>query len=935
MKYKKYLLLIPSLLAILIAFGNSISTSNAFSLNVNGEGLGLGLYTKKIPSSLKNSESSLATIGDRTYTADELFSKSYDTAIPYGIIEKGDWFYGKNDEVAQNVELTKDQKDRLTDQGKRSKQLSSNFNGILILLNNTTTSIGQWLSGLIRALSASLFSNDFVCNPDSNNKFCINLVGVVGGENDADKSGLLSTLGTGIFVPLQVIAFALVGMWILYTALIKKEFRTSLSGALWALFALLLGMIVIYNPYTFTRFPQQVNGAVGDCLMGAITGTGCHLTGGSGTPSSNSICESSAVDAGSGGNSLALKINGLTCGVTKAFTINNWAYQQFGYNIDELWTKDPPAGYDVYPAKKLQGKPEDYCVNMHSQSSPADSGNSPKMTSVQRCNIALAYLANKTQGDYGNTATMQQIILTAAKDDTMWNAFTGQAGRTAFGGIWANLGILIAAIAFIPVTVYAHAYSLTSTIMLAFAPVFFLFGLHPGRGKKIFLGWLETEVSYILKYLASALLTIVMIIIYGATLAKMNAFSAFVAIIILDFTFIMYRKELVNLIGTVNMGGVKVSNKASEALSKMHNNVSQYAQAGLGGAVGGAMLAGSMARNGELSGGAAQVLSEIGKGVGGGLGMEARRGNGVVATATRQFKATNDQLSNARKKALQQKAEKQATANRNFDNKKANILDSTKDSEVTNKLNHAGLGNLATDMQETKDKIAKLNGSANKGQLAKLETELNMKVGHNIQLANAIDKTGSLDSALNLVGNNENDRAINRTSTSVDNLVTKLDKLHSMNAISDSQYKEYSDIARNIQEKSMSDVNIKFQDDLNKANVNGQIDPALYHKAWDTHQQGQAMVSEELNKLHASAEKAIDIAASQTVAGNTNLADSRSLQNALHQFETVGERTKDTVINNPTPINRVEHETVIIPDSEARKVLDNGGKRKLPPRPHK
>ena len=192
--------------------------------------------------------------------------------------------------------------------------------------------------------------------------------------------------------------------------------------------------------------------------------------------------------------------------------------------------------------------------------------------------------------------------------------------------------------------------------MLAFAPLFFLFGLHPGKGKKIFLGWLETEVSYILKYLASAMLTIVMILIFGATLAKMNAFSALVSIIILDCTFIMYRKEFINLIGTVNMGGVKVANKASEAMNKITDNTSQYAKAGIGGAVGGAMLAGSKSMNGELTGGAKQVIAEIAKGSAQGMGMEARRGNGVVATATRQFKTSNDQLKNKRKRDLEEKA---------------------------------------------------------------------------------------------------------------------------------------------------------------------------------------------------------------------------------------------------------------------------------------
>ena len=508
----------------------------------------------------------------------------------------------------------------------------------------------------------------------------------------------------------------------------------------------------------------------------------------------------------------------------------------------------------------------------------------------------------------------------------MWNAFTGQSGRTALSGIFSNLGILLASIAFIPVTVFAHAYSLTSTIMLAFAPLFFLFGLHPGKGKKIFLGWLETEVGYILKYLASAMLTIVMILIFGTTLAKMNAFSALVSIIILDCTFIMYRKEFINLIGTVNMGGIKVANKAEEAMNKMGDNASQYSKAALGGAVGGAMLAGSKAMNEELTGGAKQVIGEIAKGAGQGLGMEARRGNGVVATATRQFKTSNDQLKNKRKRDLEEKARTQTEQQNKFNDKKAEILDSANDKELNKKLSQSGLNNLKTDLDGLKVEISKVNNPEDKDKLTKLETELNVKMGHNIKLAKAVEETGDISKGLSIVGNSENDKALNRTGASVDNLINKLETLKSQNAITNDQFKHYSDIARNIQEKSMNDVNIKFQDDLIKSNKGGVVDAEAYHKAWSNHENGKKYVADELEKLHASAEKAINTVYSQKSAGNSNINfdNSITIQNALNQFERVYDRTKDA-INVPNTTRIFEQERVILTEHEANKELNRRG----------
>lgn len=929
MKFKKYLLLFPALFTLFISFANnSIITTEAFSFNVCGHGLGVGLDSKKISSSLKDSESSLASVGNRTYTVDELFSNSYDNATPYGLIEKGDWFFGENKEITKDVTISDEsQKNRLIDQGTKSKQINGcTFYSWGTMMSNITTSIGQWLSNIIKALAVSLFSNDFVCNPESKNKFCIDLIGIVGGKNDTDKSGLISTLGTGIFIPLQAIAFVIVGVWIFYKGIIKREFRASLGGLLWAFFTLILGMIVVLNPYTFARMPQKINSAIGDCLMGALTGSGCTLTGGSSSSKTGTVCESTSTSPGSSGNNLALKVNGLSCGITKAFTINRWSQQQFGYSFDELWTSGAPDGYTNYPSAKLQGNPDDYCVNTFSASSPASAGTSPNMTGVKRCNIALAFLANKTQGEYGTKATLKDIVLTASKDDTMWNAFTGQSGRTALSGIWSNLGILLASIAFVPVTVYAHAYSLTSTIMLAFAPLFFLFGLHPGKGKKIFLGWLETEVSYILKYLASAMLTIVMILIFGATLAKMNAFSALVSIIILDCTFIMYRKEFINLIGTVNMGGVKVANKASEAMNKITDNTSQYAKAGIGGAVGGAMLAGSKSMNGELTGGAKQVIAEIAKGSAQGMGMEARRGNGVVATATRQFKTSNDQLKNKRKRDLEEKARQKTEQQSQFNDRKANIVESFNDKDLDKKLSQSGLTNLKNDLDGLKVEISKVNGPEEKEKLNRVESELNVRVGHNIKIAKAVESTGDISKGLDIVANAENDKAINRTEASVDNLINKLNTLKSQNAITDEQFRHYTNIARDLQEKSMNDVNIKFQDDLQKANQGGVVNAQSYHNAWQNHEQGKKYIAEELDKLHKGAERAINTVNSQKSAGNKNINydNSITIQNALNQFDRVYERNKD-FINTPPVQNQhktiIEQERIILTENEANKEL--------------
>ena len=64
-----------------------------------------------------------------------------------------------------------------------------------------------------------------------------------------------------------------------------------------------------------------------------------------------------------------LALSGAACGIVKGFTLDRWAMQQFGYDWNDLYTKNPPEGANLYPADKLQGSPDDYCVNLKSPTS--------------------------------------------------------------------------------------------------------------------------------------------------------------------------------------------------------------------------------------------------------------------------------------------------------------------------------------------------------------------------------------------------------------------------------------------------------------------------------------------------------------------------------------------------------------------------------------
>lgn len=955
-KIKKFSSFILSFLLLILALG-----SNSFTISSAGmfckDTIGDGLTEKAISSAVKDSE--LPSLGNRIYTVDELFANSFTNAIPIGTIKKGTFFLSENDKVEKKVTLSNEQKERLEKWGEQQNSFECTVGHKLSnFLTNMTTSIGQAMTSFVQKFPMSLFSNDFICNPDAGKTTgCLNILGIVAGKDNSDKTGLISKFGTGFFIPLQALAFVTVGVWGIYKGLFKREFRATLNGFLWALFALFLGMCVVLKPYTFARLPQLITTGISDCLMGAMTGAGCTL----GTPTpeakAGSVCYSYSSEAKTG-NSLAMKVNGLACGMTKSFNLDRWAQQQFGYSFDELWTSGAPTGFSVLPQEKYHGNANEYCVNMGSSLSPDEINGSPKMTTEPRCNIALAFLAKRTQGDYGVKASMEQFVATAAKDDTMWAAFTGQDNkRTGVWGIFSNLGILLTAVAFIPTTVYAHAYSLTATILMAFAPLFFLFGIHPGKGKKIFLGWLESIVGSILKYVASAMLTLIMILMFGSALSTMTAIQAFIAVIILDVTFLMYRKELVNLIGAVNMGGQKVSNRAAEALGKVQDNVSQYAQAGLGGAGAGLLTAHQLSKNNEGTG-AKQVLSsikdvvtgkegaslskvartageaikdntvQVAKGTAAGLGMEARRGNGVVATAARQFNMSNQKLKKARNDKLQKQMDEETKHKSDYNNKQDKSINMSP--KIQEPLYDLGLENLSDDIEKGRLDISNLSYDKDKDgtKLSELSSEFEVKVERTEKVVSAIDQTKALSpniedenlisESLKNLANKEAMSSINRTEVNFDNIIHKLQTLHKNKAISDEDFQKLSKQTYNLQTEILEDSSIKFENDM----VNSfdrdtrQIDPTKFHEAWNQFEENQRRTQEKLRQINYIADEAIKDFGRNP--GNLDISDSMKARTFVHRFDQVTSEFTSFEEEMKQNIHRVQQEASERQESSGR-----------------
>lgn len=763
-----------------------LSFLSMFNVSFAGFENGVGFSMEPNTVSLPAKDMINSNVGSRTYTIDELFSRSAGFAIPYGTLEEDNtWILGHpaNKIVEEkNKNLSEEAKERLKKQGggffSGSIRLWGIPSSLAIMGSDIATSVAFLCANIISWLVKMLFDPPLV-------KALVELIG----GTDA-KAGLISNLGKNVFYPLSTLAFLTVAVYLIWEGLIKRKFRASFGALGWSLLAFALGVFTVVNGQLVAKAPTEINATIANCVLSAASGKSClNSTGTNPKESTNSMCDADTSQSVSAAEAASINAGRFSCIVNKAIVYDRWAEQQFGYSLDELWTVNPPDGYKVWPQDKLSGAPTDYCVNFYTADSPNQMSSATKFTSNSKCNIALAFMASRTDADFGEKIGFPTITGTAAMDSQMWNAYSGN-GRASVSILLLIASFIIVA-TFVPVVVYALVYNITATILTVFAPIFLLIGIHPGRGRKIFLGWLESIVSNILKYMASCFMVIVMIFIYGAAFSKMNQAQVFVASVILGVTFVSYRKELVNLMGAVNMGGARVSNIAGEKLSKAGQKAKYMGMAAAGGAIGGTLAGINDAReSGKLMSkddkiakygkykrwlnpgnyadtlnNARKAMSEGSKGAVQGLragtSMELKRGRGLVANAARQAGQVGNELAQQRKEAAREIRENEAREQMNESMRKGyeHIAEvqrkDLQEREVTNskqaasenlnipklvqELNSAGLARAAQQMTE---KNEALNSAESKEDIIRIEADIKEHKQISTELMTDIKKNG-------------------------------------------------------------------------------------------------------------------------------------------------------------------------------------------------
>ena len=581
---------------------------------------------------------------------------------------------------------------------------------------------------------------NFICQDPKNtaNVSCINLLAVIAGDGmSGSDGGIIGRLYSGLYLGLIVFAWACVALWAIWNGLFKRKLVSTLSAIGVSFIIFFLGVVFMSQPLLIAQLPMKFGTAAGACVIEGVNGVNCMSENSANPNSEPTVGTECFVDANavSAPDALTLIAKQATCKIWKAFVMEPWAQGQFGESYEALYDKtgEHEAGkiFQNPDTKDVMNEDwsktgDDPSVSLYAASGdPLDTCSDPN-TKYRYKNLALYQLnvqssihdCNGNNGDhktYHSSDTiatdgrvyqdwyyiikaMTATMKTAGKGDQdisyMYHNWTGTYWGHRLGvGLLSLVASFGGALILITTSVLAIMYLFTSVLLTAFAPLFFLIGVVPGTGKKIFLGWVEQVVSATLKYFACILWMMVTVELYGAVLGSsggMGATLVFVLIVTLAMWF--YRGEFINMMGSANFGGKKLSSKMGDWMKDKARKAGKFAA-----------ITGTSRVIGTIKGNPADTQSYRGKGfkdrvktaghnarsrwrAGKNQGRRAAarqlsRGNGVIGNATRTMVG----IDRARRNEMKAKSDHTLNKlNKATNNTRKNIVDTKVKHDMAN-----------------------------------------------------------------------------------------------------------------------------------------------------------------------------------------------------------------------------------------------------------
>lgn len=178
-----------------------------------------------------------------------------------------------------------------------------------------------------------------------------------------------------------------------------------------------------------------------------------------------------------------------------------------------------------------------------------------------------------------------------------WNDWAGNNQGSRFATVISSL--LVASFAVLPLLFFSGltaVYAIGVALLMAMAPVFFLFGCWPGRGQQLFKAWFDMVINVTMKRIGLGILTTLSIVVMSTVLQKLGEVGYWKSMIILALVLtalIANRKKVLDSLAWAKFSTFNLTNTLDK-MGKMGETVTKIGTGAVVGGVSGAAGGGGM-----------------------------------------------------------------------------------------------------------------------------------------------------------------------------------------------------------------------------------------------------------------------------------------------------------------------------------------------------
>lgn len=501
------------------------------------------------------------------------------------------------------------------------------FNHFISSLANLTANFIFVFAKLIVVLAVSLIGFAF-----SDIVSLVGLTDYISGENPND--GIFGYFYQGIFQPLIVMFFGIVGVSMLFQGVFRRRYRNAMFTLLRSVALYVAALAIALNPAFFVALPNTIAVFVQTMVVQSLS---TSIAGGSGLCATDVGGLEKATIGGNASSPEALESaaqdirSTVGCSFWQEFLFRPWSQAQFGVDWNQTWAKGETAEWadkDTSAAfnnddrnAKMVGNAEvplgggevvnnwalfqlSTQTNVHA---PIDAEGKPGLTVSgissdwwRIVDVVSNYAEVEEEvegaGDNGSAADSSTAQYNAPDPSAhvldSWDSWVGNSpgGRVAA----AASATLVAAVGVAPPLVFSllsAVYAFGVALLSAFAPLFLLIGISSNRGWEICKSWLELLVNTVLRRIVLGVLMILSIMFTSVAIRIMEGESWWegaILMLLLAYVLLSSRKRIVDNVASLRFASYDMSYKARRIGGGMIDAVKGTARVGTSTAVAGA-----------------------------------------------------------------------------------------------------------------------------------------------------------------------------------------------------------------------------------------------------------------------------------------------------------------------------------------------------------